>query len=156
MTLATTKRINTFLHTVNVLFSVQQLFYIFVISLFNVCLLWLQVVVAEVTRPSLGVGYELGRAVAMNKKILCLFRSIPGQRSSKWIEYVCLPCIVLRVHVCRINNIAFDFSNTTCYIERHHNIGIKYDSRYFAIQLTICCTCNWFVMCCFFKPYLQC
>ncbi|XP_072030494.1 uncharacterized protein [Amphiura filiformis] len=33
------------------------------------------VVVAEVTQPSLGVGYEIGRAVAMNKKILCLFRS---------------------------------------------------------------------------------
>ncbi|XP_045200397.2 2'-deoxynucleoside 5'-phosphate N-hydrolase 1-like isoform X2 [Mercenaria mercenaria] len=32
------------------------------------------VVVAEVTQPSHGVGYEIGRAVAMNKKILCLFR----------------------------------------------------------------------------------
>lgn len=31
-------------------------------------------VVAEVTQPSLGVGYELGRAVELNKKILCLFR----------------------------------------------------------------------------------
>ncbi len=31
-------------------------------------------VVAEVTQPSMGVGYELGRAVAMGKKILCLFR----------------------------------------------------------------------------------
>ena len=30
--------------------------------------------VAEVTQPSLGVGYELGRAVAMGKKILCLYR----------------------------------------------------------------------------------
>merc|ERR1711971_375247 len=27
--------------------------------------------VAEVTQPSLGVGYEIGRAVAMDKKILC-------------------------------------------------------------------------------------
>ncbi|XP_020368163.2 2'-deoxynucleoside 5'-phosphate N-hydrolase 1 [Rhincodon typus] len=46
-------------------------------------LMWLQeadVIVAEVTQPSLGVGYEIGRAVAMNKKILCLFRS-----SSKYI-----------------------------------------------------------------------
>ncbi|GCC19485.1 hypothetical protein chiPu_0018397, partial [Chiloscyllium punctatum] len=44
---------------------------------------WLQeadVIVAEVTQPSLGVGYEIGRAVAMNKKILCLFRT-----SSKYI-----------------------------------------------------------------------
>uniref|UniRef100_A0A0B7BUL9 Putative 2'-deoxynucleoside 5'-phosphate N-hydrolase 1 n=1 Tax=Arion vulgaris TaxID=1028688 RepID=A0A0B7BUL9_9EUPU len=30
--------------------------------------------VAEVTVPSLGVGYEIGRAVAMNKRILCLYR----------------------------------------------------------------------------------
>ncbi|XP_067875877.1 5-hydroxymethyl-dUMP N-hydrolase [Heterodontus francisci] len=41
-------------------------------------LAWLQeadVIVAEVTQPSLGVGYEIGRAIAMNKKILCLFRT---------------------------------------------------------------------------------
>ncbi|XP_032876610.1 2'-deoxynucleoside 5'-phosphate N-hydrolase 1 [Amblyraja radiata] len=39
---------------------------------------WLReadVIVAEVTQPSLGVGYEIGRALAMNKKILCLFRT---------------------------------------------------------------------------------
>uniref|UniRef100_A0A8D3A2S0 2'-deoxynucleoside 5'-phosphate N-hydrolase 1 n=1 Tax=Scophthalmus maximus TaxID=52904 RepID=A0A8D3A2S0_SCOMX len=38
---------------------------------------WLRqsdVVVAEVTQPSLGVGYELGRVVDMKKKTLCLFR----------------------------------------------------------------------------------
>merc|ERR1712179_734712 len=33
-----------------------------------------KVIVAEVTQPSLGVGYELGRAVAMGKRILCLYR----------------------------------------------------------------------------------
>jgi hypothetical protein len=32
------------------------------------------VVIAEVTTPSLGVGYELGRAVEMGKPILCLYR----------------------------------------------------------------------------------
>ncbi|XP_078068277.1 5-hydroxymethyl-dUMP N-hydrolase isoform X2 [Mustelus asterias] len=39
---------------------------------------WLEeadVIVAEVTQPSLGVGYEIGRAMHMNKKILCLFRT---------------------------------------------------------------------------------
>jgi len=41
------------------------------------------VVVAEVTQPSLGVGYEIGRAVAMNKKILCLYR--PQEGKSKMI-----------------------------------------------------------------------
>ncbi|XP_044131065.1 2'-deoxynucleoside 5'-phosphate N-hydrolase 1 [Bufo gargarizans] len=50
---------------------------------------WLQradVVVAEVTQPSLGVGYELGRAVAMNKKILCLFRGSSGRVLSAMIR----------------------------------------------------------------------
>jgi hypothetical protein len=40
-------------------------------------LTWLQsadVIIAEVSTPSVGVGYELGRAVAMGKPILCLFR----------------------------------------------------------------------------------
>jgi len=31
------------------------------------------VLVAEVTVPSLGVGYEIGRAVEMHKPVLCLF-----------------------------------------------------------------------------------
>lgn len=30
--------------------------------------------VAEVTTPSLGFGYEIGRAVAMKKRVVCLFR----------------------------------------------------------------------------------
>ena len=32
--------------------------------------------------PSLGVGYEIGRAVAMNKPILCLYRPQP-EKSKK-------------------------------------------------------------------------
>lgn len=38
---------------------------------------WLKsadVIIAEVSTPSLGVGYELGRAVEMGKPILCLYR----------------------------------------------------------------------------------
>jgi hypothetical protein len=31
--------------------------------------------VAEVSLPSLGVGYELGSAVALNKPVLCLYKS---------------------------------------------------------------------------------
>jgi len=31
-------------------------------------------VVAEVSSPSLGVGYELGMAVSLNKPVLCLYR----------------------------------------------------------------------------------
>ncbi|KAM7385963.1 hypothetical protein PAMP_001997 [Pampus punctatissimus] len=37
------------------------------------------VIVAEVTQPSLGVGYELGRAVDMKKRVLCLFRPSSGR-----------------------------------------------------------------------------
>ncbi|XP_029927162.1 5-hydroxymethyl-dUMP N-hydrolase [Myripristis murdjan] len=44
------------------------------------------VVVAEVTQPSLGVGYELGRAVAMKKRILCLFRPSSGRTLSAMIR----------------------------------------------------------------------
>jgi nucleoside 2-deoxyribosyltransferase len=39
---------------------------------------WVQasdVVVAEVTTPSLGVGYEIGRATQWQKPVLCLFRT---------------------------------------------------------------------------------
>ncbi|KAM4772450.1 5-hydroxymethyl-dUMP N-hydrolase [Rhinophrynus dorsalis] len=46
----------------------------------------LPVVVAEVTQPSLGVGYEIGRAVDMDKKILCLFRPSCGRVLSAMIR----------------------------------------------------------------------
>ncbi|MDD4645314.1 MAG: nucleoside 2-deoxyribosyltransferase [Bacteroidales bacterium] len=39
---------------------------------------WLKssdIMIAEVSTPSLGVGYEIGRAVEMGKPILCLYRS---------------------------------------------------------------------------------
>lgn len=39
-------------------------------------------VVAEVTTPSLGVGYELGRAVEWGKPVICLYRPQPGRRLS--------------------------------------------------------------------------
>lgn len=35
-------------------------------------------VVAEVTIPSAGVGYEIAKAVQMQKKILCLYRPTSG------------------------------------------------------------------------------
>ena len=40
------------------------------------------VLVAEVTQPSLGVGYEIGRAFDFKLKVLCLFRPESG-RSEK-------------------------------------------------------------------------
>ncbi len=44
------------------------------------------VIVAEVTIPSLGVGYEIGRAVENNKKILCLYRPQKNKRLSAMIS----------------------------------------------------------------------
>ncbi len=49
---------------------------------------WLRLsdaVVAEVTNPSLGVGYEIAMAVGMKKKVLCLFRPRHGMRLSAMI-----------------------------------------------------------------------
>ena len=41
---------------------------------------------AEVTVPSLGVGYEIGRAVAMGKQVLCLYRPQEGKLLSAMIR----------------------------------------------------------------------
>ncbi len=49
---------------------------------------WLQssdVLVAEVTTVSMGVGYEIGRAVESGKKVLCLFRPAAGKNLSAMI-----------------------------------------------------------------------
>ncbi|MCD4683463.1 MAG: nucleoside 2-deoxyribosyltransferase [Bacteroidales bacterium] len=43
------------------------------------------VVVAEVSVPSLGVGYEIRAAVTMEKKVLCLYRKQKGKRLSAMI-----------------------------------------------------------------------
>ena len=42
-------------------------------------------VIAEVTNPSLGVGYEIGRAVEHNKKVICLYREIDNKKISAMI-----------------------------------------------------------------------
>lgn len=44
------------------------------------------IMVAEVTQPSLGVGYELFIAQAVGKKILCLHRPQEGRRLSAMIS----------------------------------------------------------------------
>jgi nucleoside 2-deoxyribosyltransferase len=49
---------------------------------------WLRradVLVAEVTTPSLGVGYEIGRAVEWGKRVVCLHRPVEGRRLSGMI-----------------------------------------------------------------------
>lgn len=51
--------------------------------------------VAEVTQVSLGVGYEIGRAVAMNKHILCLYRPQSDKSMKYFVVKVCwvLSCV---------------------------------------------------------------
>jgi hypothetical protein len=49
-------------------------------------LLAADMVIAEVTTPSLGVGYELGRAVALGKPVLCLYRRQEGKMLSGMIS----------------------------------------------------------------------
>ena len=44
------------------------------------------VIVAEVTSPSLGVGYELAKSESLGKKVLCLFRPSPERRLSAMVE----------------------------------------------------------------------
>ena len=44
------------------------------------------VVIAEVTTPSLGVGYEVARAAGLGKPIVCLFRPETGRRLSAMIR----------------------------------------------------------------------
>jgi 2'-deoxynucleoside 5'-phosphate N-hydrolase len=43
------------------------------------------VVVSEVSMPSLGVGYELGCAVALKKPVLCLYRPVSNRPLSAMI-----------------------------------------------------------------------
>jgi nucleoside 2-deoxyribosyltransferase len=61
---------------------------------------WLRgadLVVAEVTTASLGVGYEIGRAVAMGKQVICLFRPESGKRLSAMISG-CPGVALIRYH----------------------------------------------------------
>lgn len=43
------------------------------------------VIVAETTTPSLGVGYEIGKAEGFKKKILCISREQKGKRLSAMV-----------------------------------------------------------------------
>ena len=57
-------------------------------NIFNRDIEWLRsanVVVAEVTTPSLGVGYELGIAEKTDIPVLCLYRKIKGKSLSAMI-----------------------------------------------------------------------
>jgi nucleoside 2-deoxyribosyltransferase len=50
---------------------------------------WLRecdVLIAEITTPSLGVGYEIGYVETLKKPILCLYRKIDGKSPSAMIS----------------------------------------------------------------------
>ncbi len=49
---------------------------------------WLKssdIVVAEVSNPSLGVGFEIAKAIDLNKQVICFYRKQAGQRLSAMI-----------------------------------------------------------------------
>lgn len=57
--------------------------------IYNRDMAWLKeadFVVAEISTPSLGVGYEIGRAESMGKSILCLFRKDAERSISRMIS----------------------------------------------------------------------
>lgn len=58
-------------------------------SIYSRDMKWIEeadVIVAEVTIPSLGVGYEIGKAEDMEKNILCLYRNNSSKKLSAMIN----------------------------------------------------------------------
>ena len=58
-------------------------------TIYNRDMKWLQsadTIIAEVTTPSLGVGYELGIAEKLNKPVLCLYRLSEDKRLSAMVQ----------------------------------------------------------------------
>ena len=43
------------------------------------------IIIAEVTNPSLGVGYEIAKAIQYQKKIICIYRKVPDKKISAMI-----------------------------------------------------------------------
>lgn len=43
-------------------------------------------IVAEVTNPSIGVGFEIGYSQSLNKPILCMYREVQGKHLSAMIS----------------------------------------------------------------------
>lgn len=57
-------------------------------EIYNKDMAWLKeadIVIAEVTQVSLGVGYEIGHAENLGKKIVCLYRPNPDKSLSAMI-----------------------------------------------------------------------
>jgi nucleoside 2-deoxyribosyltransferase len=45
-----------------------------------------EIIVAEVTTPSLGVGFEIAKAIDLNKKVLCIYRTQHDRKLSAMIN----------------------------------------------------------------------
>ena len=52
------------------------------------------IVIAEVTNPSLGVGYEIAKAIEYKKKVFCIYRNVDNKPISAMIlgssDLICL------------------------------------------------------------------
>ncbi len=80
------------------------------IEIFSRDMSWLRdadVFIAEVSTPSLGVGYEIAKAEEMNKKILCLYRKhknnilsamIRGNPNIKVVDYEDFDDVVRKIN----------------------------------------------------------
>lgn len=58
-------------------------------KIYNRDMAWIKesdVVIADVSTPSLGVGYEISQAQNLGKKILCLYKNQPDKRLSAMIS----------------------------------------------------------------------
>jgi len=76
---------------------------------------WLKeadIIVAEVTTPSLGIGYEIAKAEELDKKILCLYRKVRGKRISAMIVGSSKPTLRKYRSFSDIKRIIADFFQT--------------------------------------------
>ncbi|MBP6925451.1 MAG: nucleoside 2-deoxyribosyltransferase [Candidatus Pacebacteria bacterium] len=67
------------------------------------------IVIAEVTTPSVGVGYELGLAESLGKKIIVLYRPQDGKRLSAMLAGNTAMTIVQYIHVSELSKIFDSF-----------------------------------------------
>lgn len=68
-------------------------------DIFTQDIMWLQecdVVVAEVSIPSLGVGYEIAYAIGLNKPVLGVYEENQEKKLSAMISGNTSPCLTLR------------------------------------------------------------
>ena len=59
--------------------------------------------IAEVSRPSLGLGIEIGRAEQIGKRILCIYEE--GQKCSSSLKYVNVTVITYKGAIDMVNKI---------------------------------------------------